>query len=200
MSEAGTTALDEFNATFSRYLVWTKKGQGPATEDRARKVRFELFKQFKAIAKNAAGLRAEIEARDFHISRRKDASGKTVDTDTEIALRIRSLRFLSVSWIFQAWRLRAGGQIGAFASVSRHQQQIGEAIVNTAEGTETPSVSITSFLQGVLVQNRERNLVDAALKTQAADMGEYIARKHQEWLQGVFSGRTFNVSIPLRLA
>ncbi len=188
------TGLDVFNAALSRYLVWTSKGQGPAVEDRARKVRFELYRQFRKIAKTAQGLREEISAYGFEFKRRLDPrTGKAVSPERELELRTRSLRFLSVSWIFSAWRARREGQNGRFTAVAYGQKTIGEAIVVTSEGTESPHVELTSFLEGVLAQNRQRNLVDAALRNQAADMAVYIARKHQEYLQGAFN-RSFNVS------
>lgn len=195
LSDAGTTSgLDEFNAALSRYLVWTSKGQGAAVEDRARKVRFELFKVFRKIAKTPQALREEISARGYDFTRRVNkVTGKAVSPETEVAHRIRSLRFLSVSWLFREWRTRRDGQRAQFSAVDRGQKAIGEAIVNTAEGTESPYVELTSFLQGVKEQNEQRKLVDQARRNQAQDMGVYIARKHQEWLQGAFS-KSFAVS------
>jgi hypothetical protein len=188
------TGLDEFNAALSRYLVWTSKGQGPATEDRARKVRFELFRVFRKIAKTPQGLIEEISNLGYEFKRRKDpATGKAVSPEKEVALRIRSLRFLSVSWIFKAWRARRDGQRGTFSAVDRGQKTIGQAIVNTAEDTVSPHVELLSFLQGVAVQNAQRQLLDQALRNQAEDMAVYIARKHQEWLQGAFN-KSFAVS------
>lgn len=192
MSDAASSlsALDEFNAAFSRYLVWTSKGQGAATEDRARKVRFELYRVFRKIAKTPQGLLGELVTLGYGFKRRKDPhTAKAVSPEREVAYRTRSLRFLSVSWIFRAWRARRDGQTGTFTALDRAQEQIGEAVVNTAPGTESPWVQLTSFLAGVGAQNKQRDLVDAALRGQAADMAVYIAKKHQEYLQGLFRKR-----------
>lgn len=200
MNEAGTTSgLDAFHAALSRYIIWSSKGQGGATEDRARKVRFELYRVFRKIAKSPQQLREEVSAHGFAFKRRDDkATGKAVSLEREVALRIRSLRYLSVSWLFTAWRARRDGQRATFSAVDRAQKKIGEAIVATAEGTVSPYVQLTSFLAGVAAQNRERALVDQALRNQAADMAVYIARKHAEWLQGEFN-KTFSASGTVRV-
>jgi hypothetical protein len=188
------SALDEFNAALSRYLIWTSKGQGPATEDRARKVRFELFRVFRKIALTPAKLRGEISALDFEFRRRLDPkTGKALSPEKEVAARIRSLRFLSISWLFTAWKTRREGQSARYTATARGQKTIGEAIVNTSVGTASPYVELASFLEGVLAQNRERNLIDAALRNQSADMAVYIARKHAEFLQGTFK-KTYAVA------
>lgn len=194
MSAANLSALDDFNAALSRYIVWYSRGQGAAVEHRAARIRLELYGLFRKIAKTPQQLIEEISALGYEFKRRlSPVTGKAVTPEGEVALRLRSLRYLAVSWIFKAWRLRRDGQRGAFTAVNRSQQTIGEAIVNTAEGTASPYVELTSFLQGVMVQNRQRNLMDQALRNQAEDMAVYIARKHAEWLQGNFA-KNFNVS------
>lgn len=194
------TGLDEFNAALSRYLVWTKRSQGGAVEHRAHRIRLELYRQFRKIAKTEQQLIEEVSALGYEFKRRKSkVTGKAVSPEREVALRLRSLRYLSVSWIFKAWRNRRAGQNAAFSAVARGQKQIGEAIVATSEGTESPHVQLTSFLEGVMVQNQRRKLMDQVLRNEAADMAVYIARKHQEWLQGNFLGRTFTATGTIRL-
>lgn len=193
------SGLDEFNAALSRYLVWTTKSQGGAVEHRAHRIRLELYGIFRKIAKTPQALREEISALGYEFKRRKSkVSGKAVTPEGEVALRMRSLRYLSVSWIFRAWRERRNGQRAQFSALARGQKQIGEAIVNTAEGTESPHVELSSFLQGVMAQNAQRNLMDQALRNQAQDMGVYIARKHAEYLQANFN-KTFAVSGGVRV-
>lgn len=201
MSEASNTSgLDAFRAALARYVIWSGKGQGPVVEDRARKLRFELFKVFKKIAKTPQGLREEISVHGFEFKRRLDPkTGKAVSPEREVDLRIRSLRYLSVSWIYAQWRARRDGQSGRFSAVSRGQKVIGEAIVSTSEGTASPYVELTSYLEGVMAQNSKRKLLDAALANQAADMAVYIARKHQEWLAAQL-GRGFEVTGTVTLA
>lgn len=188
--QPNTAALDEFNAQLARYLVWSRKGQGATIEDRARKIRFALYREFRAIAKSASALRAEIAGLDYAIERRADPStGKPISTAAEIKARVSSLRFLSVSFLFATWKTSRQGQTGRFSATTRAQQRIGEAIVKTAPNRENPSVSLTSFLAGAIAQNRERHLVDNALRGQSADMGVYLKRKHDEHLRAAF-GRT----------
>lgn len=191
---ANMSGLDEFNAALSRYIVWYSKGQGAAVEHRAHRIRLELYGLFRKTAKTPQGLIEEISGLGYQFKRRlSPTTGKAVTPEGEVALRMRSLRYLAVSWIFRAWRQRRDGQRANFSAVDRAQKTIGEAIVNTADGTESPYVTLTSFLEGVMAQNRQRNLMDQALRGQAEDMAVYIARKHTEWLQGAFT-KTFNVS------
>lgn len=214
----GADAMAEFNAAFARYLVWCKKDQGPAIEDRGQKVRLALYQQFRAVAKTPAQLRAEIAALGYAVKRRalskediaaqRSAFGlygnhagaklkwsdTVVDTETEIKARIKSLRFLSVSFLFRSWRSAQDGQSNRFVATSRAHKQIGSALVRTEEGNENPSVSLTSLLAGAVEQNRKRNIAGAVLRDQAADMAGYIARKHQEYLQKTFD-RTYAVAL-----
>lgn len=211
------TALDEFNAALSRYIGFSKKGQGPIVEDRARKVRLELYRQFRQIAKTPAALRAEIVGKGYAVKRREKSAvaqqalrsayglrgalsyeDRSISTDLEIRLRTRSLRYLSVAWLFREWKARHGGQRGTYRAVDGAQKIIGEAIVNTADGTEAPAVDLTSFLLGVAVQNQKRRLVDEALRGQAEDMAGYVARKHQEQLQAAFN-KTFGATLAARI-
>ena len=55
-----TTGLDQFHAALASYMVWTKKSQGATIEDRAKKVRYALYKEFRAISRMAGSLRAEL--------------------------------------------------------------------------------------------------------------------------------------------
>jgi hypothetical protein len=192
-----TTGLDQFHAALGSYMVWTKKSQGAAIEDRAKKVRYSLYKEFRAISRSASSLRTELQGKGFAIKRRTDpeaalaaaSAGGTapvISVEDEIKARIRSLRYLSVSWLFPGWRGAAKGQSARFVSRNRSKQQIGSALLKTAEGTESPYVGLTSFLEGVVAQDSQRRLADRALRSQAADMQAYIARKHQEKLAALF--------------
>ena len=202
-----TAAMEEFQRAFARYQVWAGKEQGPLVEDRGRKVRLELFKLFKATAKTPAELRAEIASLGCAVRRRVDgklaaeypaaaAVGAVprVSTEEEVKARVRSLRFLSVSFIIKGWRSATEGQSGRFSARTRAQAEIGSALVRTAKGEAAPYVSLTSLLDGAVVQNRERMITDRALSNQAADMGRYIARKHQEKLSQLFRA-PFNAAV-----
>ena len=184
---ASGTGLQAFNEAFHAYIVWNKRDAGFLVEDRGRKVRFELWKQFSAIAATKDGLRAELVALGYRFKRRKGPDGKTLTPEQEIRARLASRKFLSASFIFGEWGLSRTGTTGKFTSLSRARGIIGAAIVNTARGTEAPFVALTSYLEGVVTQNRRRGIVDKALRRQAADMAVYCARKHQEKLHELFS-------------
>ena len=209
MTDEAQTARD-FQTTLARYVSWSKKDQGPLIESRARRFRFALFRAFRAIAKTPAQLQSEISGLGYAIKRRdksdadqtalRSAFGirgalnyedRTVSTEEEIRLRTKSLRFLSVSFIFSAWRGSGEGQQKRFSARSRHQARIGEAIVSTRKGTENPFVSLTSFLEGVVAQNSRRRIVAAAMQSETRDMLAYLERKHRERLVASFR-HTFN--------
>jgi hypothetical protein len=196
MADAATSDLTAWQAAFDEYRTWSKRELGPLLETKARSVRWELWRQFKAIAKTPAALRDEIANLGYKIKRRIDpATGKTVDTDTEIGLRVKSLKFLSVSFLYQAWRASASGQSGDFDATAK-AGRVGEAIVRTQSGTADPSVQLTSFLEGVVVQEQQRGIAARALAVQTADMETYIARKQQSDLAAHFD-RIFTLTIPV---
>lgn len=201
------SAIEEFERSFASYQVWAKKEQGPLIEDRGRKVRMELYKLFRGIAQSPAQLRAEIAGRGYAVRRRADESLTAlypaaaavgavprISMEDEIRARVRSLRFLSVSFIIRGWRSATEGQSGRFSARTRAKQEIGSALVRTAKGETAPFVSLTSLLEGAVVQNRQRLLADQALFKQAADMAEYVRRKHVEKLAGLFR-EPFNAAI-----
>jgi hypothetical protein len=188
--------LAAFMAAFDQYRTWSKRALGPILEARGRALRWELWRQFKAIAKTARGLHTEIEDLGYRIRRRVDpATGKVPpNAGPEIARRIKSLRFLSVSFLYRAWRAAREGQEGRFASTSRASARIGEAIIRTRAGLDDPMVSLASFLTGVVIQNRAHGIGDRALRAQTADMLTYIARKQREDLAASLE-RVFTLSI-----
>lgn len=187
-------SLAEFQGALRDYALYTRREQGPLIEDRARKVRFELFRGFKAIAKTSTGLRAELASLGYRMRRRKAADGGTVTPEQEIRLRVRSLRFLSVSFLIKGWQARDRGQQARFTAVNRAGVAIGGAYVDTAVGRETPFVSLTSLLSGVVEQNEQRDIVGAALSAQARDMAAYLQRKHDERLRKLFGGALQNAT------
>jgi len=204
-------AAEQFQIALRDYALFTGRQQGPLIEDRARKVRFELFRGFKAIAKNAASLKAEIASLGYAIKRRVDgalaaeypfaaAVGAVprVSNEEEIKLRVRSLRFLSVSFLIKGWKSSADkGQQARFDALNRAGVKIGSAHVDTAVGKTNPFVSLTSLLAGVVDQNQKRNIADRALAAQARDMNVYLERKHDEELKQLFGGALKNVTTAL---
>ncbi len=174
------SGLEAFDAALKRYLVYNKRNLGEIIENRARRLQWELFRQFKDIAPSKEKLDAEAAARGYRTKRRKGKDGKTLSFAQEMALRKRSIRFLSVSFLVKAWKAKKEGQSGTFAAFSRRKKQIGQAIVRTARGERNPRVRILSFLAGAVKQNQQRGIVTRALNAQAADMDAYTLRKQQE--------------------
>lgn len=194
------SAADKFQRALAEYSVWASRRGGALIEDRARKVRFGLYKRFRAIAKTPAELREEIAGLGYAIRRRAGGSGKsgaagrTLDTESEIRARIRSLKFLSVSFLFREWRTAPAGRDRRYVARTREAATIGAAALRTASGRTAPYAQLTSLLEGAVEQNRQRRIVDAELNAQAADMAAYVARKHREQLQRAFR-TTYAVAI-----
>src|SRR5690606_18094362 len=97
----------------------------------------------------------------------------------------------SVSFLHRAWRANRDGQNASFDTKSRSNRKIGEAIIRTAKGQSRPQVELVSYLEGVMVQNRQRGLVEKALRMQVADMGVYVRKKQQEALKQTIA-KTFS--------
>jgi len=171
-----------FQRVLREYTRHNRRELGPLIESRARRMRFELYRQFKAIAPSKERIEQEAQGRGYAIRRRKGKDGRTLTTRQELAARKRSIGWLSASWIFREWKSKREGQTGFFKALSRARRAIGEAIVRTARGQRNPSVRLTSYLSGVMIQNQRRSLVSKALRAQMADMRRYIARKQQERL------------------
>lgn len=169
-----------FHRVLREYARHNQRDLGPLIESRAKRLRFELYRQFKAIAPSKERIENEAAARGYRIRRRKGASGKTMSLKQELAARKRSIGWLSASWIFREWKTKRDGQSGFFRALSRAKQAIGSAIVRSAKGQRNPSVRLTSFLSGVMIQNQRRTLVSKAMRAQVADMRTYIARKQKE--------------------
>ena len=173
-------SLRNFDRALKEYLRYNKRETGSLIENRAKRVQWELYRQFKAIAPTRDKIEQEAASRDYAIRRRMGPDGKRLLVKKELALRKRSIRYLSVSYLFRAWRANRDGQNTQFSAKSRRNKQIGEALIRTAKGKRRPFVRLTSFLEGVVAQNRKRNLVDKALRAQTADMKTYVRRKQQQ--------------------
>ncbi|MEE4212843.1 MAG: hypothetical protein V2I43_26655 [Parvularcula sp.] len=191
MSEGvSTQPLRQFDRALRAYLRYNRRETGPLLEDRGKKLQWELYRQFKAIATTRDKIEQEAASVGYAIRRRMGANGKRLSVKKELALRKRSIRYLSVSYLFRAWKSRREGQSGSFSATSRRNKQIGEALIRTSKGKRRPFVRLTSFLEGVVAQNRQRRLVDKALRAQSADMKTYVQRKQREQVRRTI-GRIF---------
>jgi hypothetical protein len=180
MDTSAAKDVRAFHRVLREYARHNKRDLGPLIESRARRLRFELYRQFKAIAPSKERIEREAAARGYAIRRRKGKNGRTLSVKQEIAARKRSIGWLSASWIFREWKAKREGQRGFFKALSRARRSIGEAIVRTARGQRNPSVRLTSYLSGVMIQNQRRALVSKAMRAQVGDMRAYIARKQKE--------------------
>jgi hypothetical protein len=172
--------VQAFHRVLREYARHNRQDLGPLIESRAKRLRFELYRQFKAIAPSKERIENEVSSRGYRIRRRKSRSGKTMSVKQEIAARKRSVGWLSASWLFREWRSKRDGQIGLFKALSRAKIAIGAAIVRTAKGQRRPRVRLTSYLSGVMIQNQKRALISKAMQAQVRDMRGYIARKQKE--------------------
>lgn len=186
-------SLRDFNRALREYLQYNKREAGPLIENRAKKVQWELYRQFKAIATTPEKIEQEAKARNYQIRRRlrKGGDGKHLSVKEELVMRKKSIAYLSVSFLHRAWRANRDGQNTNFAAKSRSNRKIGEAIIRTTKGQRSPQVRLSSFLEGVLVQNRQRALVEKTLRAQVADMGVYVRKKQQEALKQTIA-KTFS--------
>lgn len=180
MNAQSAKEVQAFHRVLQEYARHNQRDLGPLIESRAKRLRFELYRQFKAIAPSKERIENEAAARGYRLKRRKSRSGKTMSVKQELAARKRSIGWLSASWIFREWKSKRDGQSGFFRAMSQARQTIGSAIVRTAKGQRNPSVRLTSFLSGVMIQNQRRALVNRAMQAQTADMRSYIARKQKE--------------------
>jgi hypothetical protein len=181
MSEVvSTKELKRFNKVLADYLTYNKREQGPLIENRANRLRWNIYRSFKAIAPTPQQLEDEAVSRGYQIKRGLTPKGKRRTFTQELAARKRSLRFLSVSWLYRGWKNTRDGQQTSLRSVSRSKKNIGQVVLNTSKGKSNPSVRLESFLKGVRVQNQQRGIVERNLKDEMNDMRKYIRRKQLE--------------------
>lgn len=176
-------SLKHFNRALEQYLKYNQRETGPLIENRGKRVQWELYRQFKKIAPTKDKIEQEAAQRSYAIRRRMGPDGQRLSVKKELAERKRSIGYLSISYLHRAWRANREGQNNRLTARSRKNKQIGEALIRTAKGKRRPYVRLTSFLHGVLIQNRQKRTVDMALKAQASDMKNYVQRKQREALK-----------------
>lgn len=209
MSAEYETSVRAFNAAFTQYRAVNRRAPGELLEVRGRRLRYALWKEFKAIAKTAASLRSEFAALGYAVKRRPDpdlaaafpgaakvGAVPKISAERELKLRGKSLKFLSVSFLHKSWKTKGAGQNARFDARSRANQRIGEAIVRTAPSNENPFVAVASFLEGVIAQDRDRRIAAKVLRAEAGDMHTYLARKHREAQAKLFR-RTYDAKVTL---
>ncbi len=183
--------LVEFNRSLQKYLQYNKRDLGPLIENRGRRIQWALYRQFRDIAPTPGKIMQDAKSRQYRIKRRKGKSGKKLSLKQELAVRRRSVKWLSVSFLIRNWKAKREGQAAAYHAVSRKKWKIGKAILRTAKGKSNPSVRIESYLEGAAIQNAQRGIVNRVISGETADMETYVARKQQEAFKRQF-GRALN--------
>ena len=175
--------LQSFSRVLNEYLAYNKREQGPLLENRANRIRWGLYRKFRDLAQSPESLEAYLQDRirsGRGIWRGKTRGGKTRTIEQEIRARKRSVRYLSLSWLMSKWRASRTGQNATIGQRSRTGRRIGEIVLRTAQGSRNPQVELTSFLEGVVIQNREKGIVEEVLRDEVANMRTYISRKQKE--------------------
>ena len=171
--------LKAFNNALKEYAKYNKRDLGQLTENRANRVRWELYKVFRDIAPSREKLDAELDALGGRVKRRT-VRGKRLTLDQERRKRRSSIKYLSIGFMLRDWRAAREGQNVKRDQRNRMNRKIGEVVDRTARGVLRPSVELINYLEGAVKQNVERGLVNKALARQTADMKTYILRKQKQ--------------------
>ena len=171
--------LKAFNQALKEYTKYNSRELGALVENRANRMRWELYKLFRDISPTREKLASELDSLGGRVKRRK-VRGKRLTLEQEKRKRRGSLKYLSIGFMLREWRINKQGQNTKREQRNRLNRRIGEVIDRTARGIRRPYVRITNLLEGALKQNIERSLVDRALTKQTADMRRYIIRKQQQ--------------------
>lgn len=171
--------MKAFNQALSEYTQYNRRELGPLLENRANRMRWELYRQFRDIAPERSALDAELEALGGRVKRR-EVNGKRLTLAQEKRKRRGSVKYLSAGFMLRTWRAQREGQNVRRDMRDRQNRKIGEVIDRTARGVARPSVELVNLLEGAAKQNAQRGLVNRALAKQTADMRRYIIRKQQQ--------------------
>ena len=186
LSSNDFTQSEAFQASLSEYLRWNTREQGPLIEDRGRKVSIAIFKEYREIAAPSGKVLRQIifSETGYRLKRGINTfgprEGKRRTYAEELSARASGNAVLAASWLHRRWR--SNQSKGRFLVPNRRGKALGEAIVNAAEGQANPTVTLISYVEGALVVNRERAIIDKVLVDQAEDMAVYVARKHREFI------------------
>lgn len=154
----------EFTECLRQYADVSKKDEIEVVKDRAGKVAFELFKQFKVLAPTVQLLRGLPASLNYHIKRK--FAGATIKQ--EINRRIRA-RFSSAGgWLPAVKRFTRKGAV-----LRNVKNPKGHVEINLSE----PSVTIVNSMKEAVAAEGKHHVMQAALNAQVADMRIYIERK-----------------------
>lgn len=171
--------LKAFNKALAEYAHYNQRDLGTLVENRANRMRWELYNLYKSIAPDRTRLDSELDALGGKMKRRM-INGKRLTVEQEKRKRRSSVKYLAAGFLLREWRAQREGQNVKRDMRNRQNRKIGEVIDRTARGVRRPYVELTNLLEGAAKQNALRGLVNRALANQAADMKRYIVRKQQQ--------------------
>lgn len=182
MKDGIQSELPGFQKALKSYMRYNQRSQGPLLENRARRIRFGLYRRFKAASKTKDQLESEIASLGYRIRRRKRGD-KRLTIRQEIQARKSSLNYLAASFIFRNWR-RSDKPRNANLEARGRRFRLGLATIRTTGSN--PQIRLTSYLKGAAEINRRDRIDVETLRSEVRDMERYIARKHQQRQRQLF--------------
>jgi hypothetical protein len=156
----------EFTSTLQEYAEVSHKDAQDVVADRAGKLAFQLFKDFKATAPKVSLLKSLPQKLGYRIKRK--FKGDTVAQ--EIARRVRA-RFAAASgWLPAVWRFSRG------KPVLRIKNPKGRTEIDLTE----PSVTIVNSMKEAVADETRHGIIQKSIDAQTADMKVYINRKLEQ--------------------
>lgn len=179
---AKTSKLDEFYKSFSEYIRYNEREQGALVENRLYRIRWNLMNAYLSIAPTPGEITTQARAAlaAGGIKRRKGKNGKALTVDEEIYVRIKGIRFLASSFVVRGWKKSKDGQARTFIAQGRGGTKTGQVRLRTQKGNKSPSGILESFLEGAIVQNDARGILDNVLAREIVDIQTYILRKNAQ--------------------
>lgn len=171
--------LKAFNKALKEYAQYNQRDLGQLTENRANRMRWELYKVFRDIAPTREDIDSKLDSLGGRVRRRME-HGRRVTLAREKRARRSSIKYLSIGFMLRDWRVNRMGQNVTRDQRNRMNRQIGQVIDHTARGVMRPSVELINMLDGAVKMNAERALVNQVLTRQTADMRRYIVRKQEQ--------------------
>jgi hypothetical protein len=179
---AKTSKLDEFYKSFSEYVRYNEREQGALVENRLYRIRWNLFQAFKSIAPTAQRIEDEsrqaLETRG--LKRREGKDGNLLSAEKEIKARKLSRMFLASSFVVRGWKKSKDGQARTFIAKGRGGTKTGQVRLRTKDGNKSPSGILESFLEGAVIQDDARGIVDNVLAREIVDIQTYILKKNMQ--------------------
>lgn len=159
--------LREFTETMQQYQEVSKKDEEVIVANRAGKLAFEFFKQFKKFAPTIALLKSLPNQLGYRIKRK--FKGATVKS--EINRRIRARFAAAAGWLPSVKRFTRSG-----ATLQKIKNPKGSFQINLSE----PSVTIINSMKEAVAAEEKHHIMQSAIVAQTQDMKVYINRKLEQ--------------------